>query len=225
MSLRWSAMPLRRRALLFVIVGGVLTSGGDLLEGRGFGTESEAVVRVDADVLDFVVHHRSGWLSQTARVVTAFGSGWFIAAVVFVSAVAPPSTPSPHRCVLHRRERGRHCYWCGAHEAPRRSAAPGSLAAPRRGGWRGISVGARGAVGCLLRGAGGDRCDRIALSNGSPLAVAAALVVALAVGTSRVVLGVHWLSDVVSGWLLAAGWLLALIGLRVAFEGRRWSRG
>jgi len=48
--------------------------------------------------------------------------------------------------------------------------------------------------------------------------VAGAAVIALAVGASRIYLGGHWVSDVVGGWLLAAGWLLALIGIRAALE-------
>jgi undecaprenyl-diphosphatase len=38
-------------------------------------------------------------------------------------------------------------------------------------------------------------------------AVAAAAFMVLAVGISRVCLGVHFLADIVGGWLLAAGWL------------------
>ncbi len=42
-----------------------------------------------------------------------------------------------------------------------------------------------------------------------PVAALAAVAVA-AVGFSRLALGVHYLSDVVAGWLLAAAWLLAV---------------
>jgi membrane-associated phospholipid phosphatase len=42
--------------------------------------------------------------------------------------------------------------------------------------------------------------------TGTP-AQAARLLTAVAVGTSRVCLGVHWPADVVAGWLFAEGWL------------------
>jgi undecaprenyl-diphosphatase len=44
-------------------------------------------------------------------------------------------------------------------------------------------------------------------------AIAAALAVASVVGLSRLVLGVHWPSDVAGGWALGAAWTLALARL------------
>ncbi|WP_293967634.1 phosphatase PAP2 family protein [Sphingomonas sp.] len=48
-------------------------------------------------------------------------------------------------------------------------------------------------------------------------AMLAGVALALAIGLSRVFLGVHWLSDVAGGWLLGAAWAcatLALMGTR-----------
>lgn len=56
--------------------------------------------------------------------------------------------------------------------------------------------------------------------------VAAALVVVLAVGSSRLLLGVHFLSDVVGGYVLGLAWLAGSIALFEAWreeEGRRRS--
>ncbi|HMC91474.1 MAG TPA: phosphatase PAP2 family protein [Allosphingosinicella sp.] len=44
-------------------------------------------------------------------------------------------------------------------------------------------------------------------------AVAAALAIALTVGLTRLVLHVHWPSDVIGGWAFGAGWTLLLVRL------------
>jgi undecaprenyl-diphosphatase len=49
--------------------------------------------------------------------------------------------------------------------------------------------------------------------SGRAALVVAGIAVALAIGLSRVFLGVHWLSDVVGGWLLGAAWLCATLAV------------
>jgi undecaprenyl-diphosphatase len=54
------------------------------------------------------------------------------------------------------------------------------------------------------------------------LAVGAALVMVLAIGFSRVGLGVHYVSDVVAGYVLGAAWTAAMVA---AFNAWRADRG
>ena len=55
-----------------------------------------------------------------------------------------------------------------------------------------------------------------------PLVIVLGLLVVLAVGFSRLGLGVHYLSDVIGGWVLGAGWLAATTA---AFAAWRRDRG
>ena len=54
------------------------------------------------------------------------------------------------------------------------------------------------------------------------LACAVAVVMTLAIGFSRIALGVHYLSDVLAGYLLGAAWVLAMIAAFAAVS-RGWS--
>ena len=50
-------------------------------------------------------------------------------------------------------------------------------------------------------------------ARGRSVAVAAGLAFALLIGATRLVLGVHWPSDVIGGWALGALWTLLLVRL------------
>ena len=54
----------------------------------------------------------------------------------------------------------------------------------------------------------------LALLSGSRAAYLAAFVLTLLIGVSRILLGVHWPTDVVAGWSLGMAWLSLCWGLR-----------
>jgi membrane-associated phospholipid phosphatase len=56
-------------------------------------------------------------------------------------------------------------------------------------------------------------------------AAALAIAVVVAVGTSRVYLGLHWASDVLAGWCLGGAWLAVLLAILAGWERRGHLRG
>jgi undecaprenyl-diphosphatase len=63
-------------------------------------------------------------------------------------------------------------------------------------------------------------CGRVKARGGRVAVWTSAVLVAGLVGWSRVWLGVHWPSDVVSGWLLGASWLALVVSGVAAVERR-----
>ncbi len=176
--------------------------------------ETDLVVRNDRRALEFVVRHRAGWLSTAARLVTLLGSGWIVATVIATSAtilalrhrridalfVAASATGTAIAVAIVKHTVGRP-----RPALPDRLVSATGAAFPS--GHAAQSIACYGALAVIAVTASRSHRTRA-------LVIAGAISIALAVGGSRVYLGVHWLSDVVGGWLLAAGWLLALIGVR-----------
>ena len=211
-----SDRPAWARSALALIAGVVVASTAAFLKLADSVRESEFVVRVDRHALDLVRQHRVGWVSSAARMVTPLGSGWVVAFVTAALAIA--------LTLRHRRIDAlfitasvvgtaiavaalKHAIGRSRPALPDRLVHATGAAFPS--GHAAQSIACYGAVAAIVVTASRSNRTRA-------FAFAGAVTIALAVGASRVYLGVHWLSDVVSGWLIATGWLAALIGVRIA---------
>jgi undecaprenyl-diphosphatase len=211
----------RRRIPILVVAATLIALAAVFLKIADSVRESEFVVRIDQNTLELVLRHRAAWLSTTARAVTVLANGWIVAIVIAVSASA--------LAVRHRRDDAlfvlssvigaaiavavvKHVVVRPRPALPHRLATASGAAFPS--GHAAQSIACYGALAVVLVTAA--RSNRL-----RAFAIGGAIAIALGVGASRIYLGVHWLSDVVSGWLLAAGWLLALIGARAALAYRR----
>ena len=207
------------RFVVLLIAGIVVAAAAMFVEIAESVRESETVVRVDHHVYRFVLAHRSAWLTSIAKVVTQFGST--VAATIVVVLVAA-------FLLSRRRVVDAAFVVCsslgtgllvsivkhvvGRPRPPLAHRLVHATGDAFPSGHAGQSVACWVAV--AIDGAALVRARRVqfALYIG-------AIVLALAIGASRVYLGVHWTSDVVCGWLLASGWLLALTGARFVVTG------
>jgi len=192
-------------AALFAWIFGGLTQ--DVAAGEGAAT-------LDPGTHAFAVAHRTGWLTVIMRTITWLGSNWVLVPLLLAVTV-----------VLLRRH-GRPAagwLWAGYLGAIGLYAIAKQVVSRPRPAMidlighvsgssypSGHAIQSLTAWGMLALLAGTGRSPRL---RGGLLA-AAALVVLL-VGVSRIYLGAHWLTDVLAGYALGAAWIAALYALRL----------
>ncbi|MEP6463676.1 MAG: phosphatase PAP2 family protein [Frankiaceae bacterium] len=174
-----------------------------------------AFQRVDAAVLNWVLAHRAGWVTPTARAVTDSGASALLfplvglaglavrrhtgrwapgAAAVVVVVVGVMSRLGLSRLVRDPRPpRGDWLVSVSGFSFPSGHAATSTLVAGALAWLLACAVQARGARTILML-----MCA----------------IWAVLVSLSRVYLGVHWISDIIGSWLLAGAWLTALCATR-----------
>jgi len=172
----------------------------------------EEAVHLDRPVLDWFVEHREPWLTHTFKIVTTLGTASVLLPAAAVTALVlwrARRTARPalflgatlaggevlFRVVKHLTSRGRppSALAVGHFGGPAFPSGHATLAAAM---WCGMAA----ALGLVLR-----------TWNRKVAAWSLAILVALAVGITRMYLGAHWLTDVLAGWALGAGWLTATL--------------
>lgn len=172
---------------------------------------ADDAAHVDPRITEWFIDRRTGELTAFFRAVTHVSNPWVVVAVVAVCSIS---------LLWHRHPRlagflvastlGTALMTTIAKIAVDRSRPPSALwltaasGAAFPSGHAAQSVACYGAlaiIGCVLVRSTGLRVLFVSLAGA----------VAVSVGLSRVYLGVHWASDVVCGWSVAALWLASLI--------------
>ncbi len=182
-------------------------------------TEQGAVVRVDQRWLSIVMTHRGSWLTPAFRGIAWLGDMRVLSGVACLAAiilvlrhlriyavliVAATAGAATLAIVLK-----------AAVARPRPPLAGQLVAAAGSAFPSGHATQAAACYGALAWVVGrqlGRRWKRILIWSGATVLVGL-------VGFSRVYLGVHWPSDVGSGWALGTGWLAVCVGVLLATRG------
>jgi undecaprenyl-diphosphatase len=161
---------------------------------------------VDTEVLDFFVRHRQPWLSTVARGVTLLGNSAVLIPLVLIVGLVMwrrRRTWTP-LVVLAAAYAGAELLFQTLKAIVGRARPPSAVAIGHftgtafPSGHATLSAAVFGALAALVPGR----------RRAAGLAAAG---IALMVGVTRLYLGAHWLTDVLAGWALGAGWLALVI--------------
>ena len=185
---------------------------------------SDGSTRLDPRILSWVVRQRSEPLTAFARAVTRLGDPWVVTAIAAVGAIVLILIGRSRLAILvGLSTSGAAIATAVAKLVVGRPRPPEALWIVSAPGAAFPSGHATQSVACY----GSLAVVALVLVRRGSARVAIAVVavaVALAVGSSRVYLGVHWPSDVVCGWAVATLWLatLLLIGWAGPRFGSAW---
>lgn len=191
-----------RAALLFAVVLGCAIGVGELL---GLAERPDGSTGLDRSITSWVVSHRTDGLTAAARVFAALGSSTVLGPLVAVVAIAlivrGRRFPAALLILAWAGSIGLYDLTKAVVARPRPPASIALTAAQHTSFPSGHATQSL-ATWATLAAIGIALWPR----SKAPVAIVVACLVA-AIGWSRVYLGVHWTTDVVCGWAIAAAWI------------------
>jgi len=197
-------------ALVLIVVGGVVVGLLALMVRR-----HDVIVDLDRSVAPWGAQHSDAFTHDVVDFVTRFGGSYVTPIVIVVTIVELIRRPSvwlvPFVAAVCLGQSLLSSSIKDLVDRVRPAIDPvASTLGPAFPSGHATSAAACYAALALIAGRGRSRATQAALAGG-------AVFIAVAVGASRVLLGVHWLSDVIGG--LALGWAWFAL-CSIAFGGR-----
>lgn len=162
-----------------------------------------AVTGPDERILEFVLDHRTPWLDTTMRAITSLGGVWVLTVVCIAFALGWRRVVGDWTAAIVLAVVSALAWWsCNSlklvfgrarPDLADRLVAAGGYSFPS--GHATQSAAIWGTL-ALLVASQLPRHRRVVWATGTAVAVA--------VGASRIYLGVHWFTDVIAGWTLGA---------------------
>ncbi len=195
--------------MAFAVIVGCATGAGKLL---ALGERPNGSTAFDSSITSWVVAHRTEPLTSTARLFSTLGSQLVLAPVTALLLLA----------LLVRRRIARAALlalaWAGAIGLYSLTKTLVHRERPPQRIWLTHAAGPSFPSGHATQSLATLIALALVLTVGWPTrrwpALLLAAVIALAVGWSRVYLGVHWTTDVLTGWVIALAWVASVVCLR-----------